>query len=167
MKEPKLIVNPEKEEFVEVRGKRFACYAIPTDLITENDDLEEVARWYGKPLMQPGDILILSEKMVACTQGKAKPMDAIKPGRLARFLCKFVRKTDYGIGLAMPETMQCALNECGTFRILVASAVGAVGKLFRQKGWFYKVAGYKASAVDGPCSFTLPPYDHYVVPAPD
>ena len=67
----------------------------------------------------------------------------------------------------MPETMQCALNECGTFRILVASAVGAVGKLFRQKGWFYKVAGYKASAVDGPCSFTLPPYDHYVVPAPD
>lgn len=167
MKEPKLIVNPEKEEFVEVRGKRFACYAIPTDLITENDDLEEVARWYGKPLMQPGDILILSEKMVACTQGKAKPMDAIKPGRLARFLCKFVRKTDYGIGLAMPETMQCALNECGTFRILAASAVGAVGKLFRQKGWFYKVAGYKASAVDGPCSFTLPPYDHYVVPAPD
>ena len=71
------------------------------------------------------------------------------------------------VGLAMPETMQCALNECGTFRILVASAVGAVGKLFRQKGWFYKVAGYKASAVDGPCSFTLPPYDHYVVPAPD
>ncbi len=167
MKEPKLVVNPEKEEFVQVQDKRFACYAIPTDLVTEKDNLDEVVLWYAKPLLQPGDILILSEKMVACTQGKAKPIDDIKPGRLAKFLCRFVRKTDYGIGLAMPETMQCALNECGVPRILFASVVGAIGKLFRQKGWFYRVAGYKAAAVDGPCEFTLPPYNHYVVPAPD
>lgn len=167
MKEPQLIVNPEKEEYVQAQNRRFACYAIPTDLITEQDNLEKLVLWYAKPLLQAGDILILSEKMVACTQGKAKPLDSIKPGRLARFLCRFVRKTDYGIGLAMPETMQCALNECGVFRILLASAAGAAGKLFRRKGWFYHVAGYKASAVDGPCAFTLPPYDRYVVPAPD
>ena len=51
MKEPKLVVNPEKEEFVQVQDKRFACYAIPTDLVTEKDNLDEVVLWYAKPLL--------------------------------------------------------------------------------------------------------------------
>ncbi|MFR3992055.1 MAG: hypothetical protein ACLTY5_05725 [Angelakisella sp.] len=68
-------------------------------------------------------------------------MKEIKPRPLAKFLCKFVLKTPYGIGLGIPETMEMAIRECGTFRILVAAAVSAVGKLFGIRGWFYKVAG--------------------------
>ena len=67
----------------------------------------------------------------------------------------------------MPETMQCAIEECGIFRILLASAVGFVGKIFGKKGWFYHVAGRKAAAIDGPCRWTIPPYNHYVVLAPE
>ena len=44
--------------------------------------------------------------------------------------------------------------------------MGAVGKLFGKKGWFYRVAGEKVAAIDGPCEYTLPPYNHYVVLAP-
>lgn len=162
------IVNPEKSEFISCRGKAYACYAIPTELVTAETDLDRYFLRYAAPHLQPEtDTLLVSEKMLACAQGKAMPLEDIHAGWLARFLCRFVQKTGYGIGLAMPETMECALRECGICRILLAAAAGAVGRLFRRKGWFYRVAGYKAAAVDGPCKFTIPPYDHCVVPAPD
>lgn len=108
----------------------------------------------------------MTEKAVACTQRRAIPMKDIHPRPLARFLCKFVLKTPYGIGLGIPETMEMALQECGTPKILFAAAVSAVGKLFHKRGWFYKIAGYKARSIDGPCDYTLPPYNEYVVLGP-
>lgn len=67
----------------------------------------------------------------------------------------------------MPETMECALRECGTLRILLAAAVSVIGKkVFRKKGWFYRVAGDQARSIDGPCHNTIPPYNHYVVLGP-
>lgn len=108
-----LKVNPEKEEFVTAGGRTFACYAIVTEVVTGKTDLTAFLLRYAAPLLREGDILLLSEKLVACAQGKARPVESIRPGSLARFLCRFVRKTDYGIGLSIPETMQCALDECG------------------------------------------------------
>ena len=91
----------------------------------------------------------------------------IKPRRLATFLSRFVVKTPYGIGLGMPETMEMALRECGTIRILFAAAVSAVTKLFGRKGDFYRIAGDKARAIDGPTSGTIPPYNKAVVLGPE
>lgn len=42
-----------------------------------------------------------------------------------------------------------------------------LAKLFGIRGWFYNIAGYKARSIDGPCDFTLPPYNEYVVLGPD
>ena len=118
-------------------------------------------------LLQPGDVLFISEKCVACTQKRAIPMEEIHPRKLAYTLSKYVTKTPHGIGLGMPETMEYALRECGTLRILFAAFVSVIGKkVFRKKGWFYKVAGYKARSIDGPCHNTIPPYNHYVVLGP-
>ena len=72
----------------------------------------------------------------------------------------------YGIGLGMPETMEMALRECGTPRILFAAAVSAVTKLFGRRGDFYRIAGDKARAIDGPTDGTIPPYDRAVVLGP-
>lgn len=161
------LVNKNKKEIVKWDEKYFACYAIKTCVATENQKLNDIIEQYVKPVAFPGDILFVSEKMVACTQGKAIPVDKIKPGVSARILSRFVTQSPHGIGLAMPETMQCAINECGLLRILAASAAGLAGKILHKKGWFYKVAGTKAASVDGPCSYTLPPYNHYVVLSPD
>lgn len=128
-----LKVNPEKEEFVTAGGRTFACYAIVTEVVTGKTDLTAFLLHYAAPLLREGDILLLSEKLVACAQGKARPVESIRPGSLARFLCRFVRKTDYGIGLSIPETMQCALDECGAPRILLAAAVGAAGPAFGEE----------------------------------
>mgnify|MGYP007043947756 FL=1 len=94
-------------------------------------------------------------------------MEDIKPRKLAVTLSRYVTKTPAGIGLGIPETMEMALQECGTLRILFAAFCSVIGKLFHQRGWFYIVAGPKARGIDGPTEGTIPPYDHYVVLTPD
>lgn len=161
-----LLVNEEKNGIIRVDGVDYVRYAIKTHIITDKDNICDVAVKYALPHVQPGDIFFVSEKAVACTQKRAIRMKDIKPRKLAIFLSRFVLKTPYGIGLGIPETMEMALQECGTIRILFAAAISAVGKLFRQRGWFYVIAGSKARSIDGPCSYTLPPYNEYVVLAP-
>ena len=159
--------NPGKQLVRTVDGVEYQRIPVKTHLITKADKMEDVVLQYAKDKMQAGDILFISEKAVACTQNRAIPMEDIKPRKLAVTLSRYVTKTPAGIGLGIPETMEMALQECGTLRILFAAAVSAVGKLFGIRGWFYNIAGYKARSIDGPCSFTLPPYNHYVVLGPD
>lgn len=163
-----LTPNAGKKVTCVVDGQSFERLPIKTHLVTLKDDIVDVAMQYGAPVMEDkDDILFISEKCVACTQeGRAIPIKDIKPRKLATFLSKFVLKTPYGIGLGMPETMEMALRECGTLRILFAAAISAVGKLFGIRGWFYNIAGYKARSIDGPCHNTIPPYNEYVVLSP-
>lgn len=160
------IVNDGKNEIIEVDGVNYRRLCLKTHVITEKDDIVDVTEKYAKPYLEKGDVLFITEKIVGCTQGRAIPLSEIHPRKLAVILSKFVLKTPYGIGLAMPETMEMALRECGTMRILFAAAVSAVGKLIGKRGWFYKIAGEKARSIDGPCDCTLPPYNEYVSLAP-
>jgi len=162
-----LTYNEGKERLIEVDGVKYARYAIKTKVIDEFDKIEDVAYEFVKPHIVDGDVVFISEKAVACSQKRAVPLSEIHPSRLARFLTKFVYKSPYGIGLSMPETMEMALRECGRIRILFAAAISAVGKLFGIRGWFYKVAGYKAESIDGPTPYTLPPYNKCVVLGPE
>ncbi|MBQ3379639.1 MAG: coenzyme F420-0:L-glutamate ligase [Clostridia bacterium] len=158
--------NEGKKAIVLVDGAYYLRLPIRTHVITDQDKIEDVAVKYAKEHVRKGDIFFVSEKAVACTQRRAIPLEEIKPRKLARFLTKFVYKSPFGIGLGMPETMEMALRECGVPRILFAAGVSAIGKLFRQRGWFYKIAGYKAESIDGPTPNTLPPYNRYVVLGP-
>jgi F420-0:gamma-glutamyl ligase len=159
--------NEEKVLEIEVDGIKYNRIPIKTHVITDADKIEDVALKYVGELVNSDDIFFVSEKAVACTQKRAIKLSEIKPRPLAKFLSKFVLRTPYGIGLAMPETMEMALRECGTIRILFAAFISAIGKIFKKRGWFYKIAGYKARSIDGPCDYTIPPYNEYVVLAPD
>ena len=161
-----LPINEGKQIAVEIDGVKYQRIPIKTKLVVKGDDIAEVAKTYSADYLKEGDVLFISEKAVACSQGRAIPMEEIKPRRLAKFLTKFVYKSPYGIGLGIPETMEMALKECGVFRILFAAGCSAIGKLFRRRGWFYKVAGYKARSIDGPTQNTIPPYNNYVVLGP-
>ena len=138
--------NAGKNVIIEVEGKRYERLPIRTHLITNEDDILDVAEKYGAPVLsKPGDVLFISEKIVACSQGRAIPLKDIKPRKIAYWLSDKVTKTPHGIGLGMPETMECALREVGLLRILFAAGVSVIGKkVFHKKGWFYSVAGYRA-----------------------
>lgn len=160
--------NDGKELIMEVEGMEFARFPIKTHLITKDDDIVEVACQYARPVLtEPGDLLIIAGRSVSCAQGRAIPLSEIHPKRLAINLSSHVTMTPYGIGLAMPETMQMAMQEAGTLRVLFAAAASVIGKkIFKKKGWFYKIIGPQASMVDGPHWDTIPPYGHYVTLAP-
>ena len=159
--------NAGKALTVQVEGSSYARIPIRTRVVMPGDDLDEFIREYAADAVREGDLLFVTEKIVAITQGRSYLVEDIKPRKLALFLSKYVTRTPYGIGLGMPETMEMALRECGTIRILFAAAVSAVTKLFGRKGDFYRIAGDKARAIDGPTSGTIPPYNKAVVLGPE
>jgi hypothetical protein len=159
--------NTGKVLSVEVEGEKVDRIPIRTRVVMPGDDLDAFIREYALPVVQRGDLLFVTEKIVAITQGRSYLVEEIHPRRLALFLSKYVTRTPYGIGLGMPETMEMALRECGTPRILFAAAVAAVTKAFGRKGDFYRIAGDKARAIDGPTSGTIPPYNKAVVLGPE
>jgi len=159
--------NAGKALTVQVEGSSFARIPIRTRVVMPGDDLDEFVREYATDVVRKDDLLFVTEKIVAITQGRSYLVEDIAPRKLAFFLSKYVTRTPYGIGLGMPETMEMALRECGTLRILFAAAVSAVTKLFGRKGDFYRIAGDKARAIDGPTSGTIPPYNKAVVLGPE
>lgn len=153
--------NEGKQLEIEYDGARYARYPVKTHIVTDKDDIIAMARQYVAPNLQTGDMLFISERIVAISQGRAYPIKDIKPSWLAKFLVKFVHKSPYGIGLGSTWTMELAVREAGPVRMLFAAFLSAITKPFGMKGVFYKVVGKNINAIDGPCSYTLPPYNEY------
>ncbi|MCX5975508.1 MAG: CDP-alcohol phosphatidyltransferase family protein [Coprothermobacterota bacterium] len=160
--------RPEGEELFPVEDDQTCLRAIlavgnhaylripvRTHEIRPPDRLQEQVARYAGSFLQSSDTLVLSEKMVAATQNRLIPSESIQPTHLAVWLAGKVTKTPHGIGLGSPLTMQLALRECGTWRILLAAAFGAVGKLLGIKGLFYRVAGRQAAWIDGDAPYGM------------
>src|SRR5205823_4527608 len=149
----------------------LARVPLRTRVVTPADDivdvlLEAVTRADGIEI-EDGDVFLVSEKALSISQGNARPVAEIRTTRAARWLSKFVSRTPVGIGLGHPATMQLAIDEVGLPRILLAAAVTALTRPFRLRGVFYRVAGGRVNAIDGPSSANLPPYDTWACKAPD
>jgi F420-0:gamma-glutamyl ligase-like protein len=158
--------NEGKKLAIEINGVEYVRIPVKTHVVMKEDNLFEVVDKYTKEIRQKDDIIFCSEKIVAITQGRSFPIAEIKPSWMANFLVKFVYKSPYGIGLGSPYTMQLALIDVGIPRILLGCLAAVVTKPFGVRGAFYKVCGKKAYAIDGPCDYTLPPYNKYAQMAP-
>ncbi len=153
--------NAEKNLIIEAGGQKFARFPVKTHVVCAGDNVADVIKKYASPYLEAGDMLFISERIVAISQGRAFKISDIKPRALANFLVKFVHKSPYGIGLGSPWTMELAIKEAGIFRILFAAILSALTKPFGLRGIFYRVCGKNINAIDGPCSYTLPPYNKY------
>ncbi len=151
--------NPDRALHATVDGLVYARNPVRTHLVTAADDAAEVVARYATPLGPDTALVAVSERMIAITQGRSHPMSSIRPGRLARFLVRFVTRPGYGIGLGTAETMQLAISEVGVPRILLAAIVSGITKPIGIHGLFYRIAGPQAAAIDGPTSYTIPPYN--------
>lgn len=144
------------------KDRAYARLPIRTHVITERDDLVEVVVRYTKGLVDPGDVVVLSESMVAIAQGRAIIYSKVRPGILARFLCRFPQK--HG-SLATPQAMQLAIEDAGRARVLAGAVAAGIGRLLGRRGWFFVVAGRHLAYVDD-IAGTLPPYDRHIVLGP-
>lgn len=150
----------------EINGIIYSRFPVKTPLIFVGDDLLSVIQQEASGFLQDGDILLIAESVVAIAQGRAYKIDDIQYGFSAKLLSRFVTKTPAGIGLGIPQTMQLALQEVGYLRMYFAAAVAALTKPLGIRGMFYRIAGSKARAIDGPTPGTQPPFNEYASLSP-
>jgi len=158
--------NETKNLVIETPTGKYERHPVRTPVVKSGDNIKEMLNKLVVPYLQDGDMVFISEKIIAISQGRAFPIDEIKPSKLAYFLVKFVYKSPYGIGLGSPWTMELAIREIGRVKIVCAAMVAGVCKLFGKRGVFYNMLGERVRAIDGPCDCTLPPYNHYAKMAP-
>lgn len=135
---------------------------VRTPMITARTGLTPVVDEATRELRRPGDVIAIGESPSAAGQARLVPLELIEPGPIARLLSRFVGE----IGtLHSPEGMQGAIMEAGRARVLAGAVAGAIGKLVRRRGWFYRVAGPGAAMIDD-IAAAMPPHDHHIVFGP-
>jgi asparagine synthase (glutamine-hydrolysing) len=160
--------NEGKKIMIEVDGKNYSRYSIRTDLVNKDTNIKSFIASYVKLFLTKAEkeqkydgkkkwFVIISEKIVAISQGRSYFIWDIKPSWWASTLSKFVKRTPYGIGLGSPFTMQIAIQEIGLPRILLASVASVVTKPFGMKGIFYQIVGPEIAAIDGPTEYSVYP----------
>ena len=97
-----LSANENKQVMRTVNGTDYARYALRTRFVNIGDDYLEVVREFAQPYVQPGDILSISEKIIALCQKRIVYRKDIHPGFWAKFLCRFVHVTPAGPGAGTP-----------------------------------------------------------------
>jgi hypothetical protein len=143
----------------DVDGRGYLRLPVRTRWLEPGDDLTAALREHLPPL-QAGDTVVVSEKVMVLLTGRAVPMTAVRPGRLARVLARCVRPRQGSRGLSVPEKMQYVLQSVGTLRLLAATAISALTRPLGVRGAFYRVAGPVARDLDG----GRPPYEHLLFP---
>lgn len=133
----------------EVDGKRMERYGVQTHFVEEGESYIELIQKYVRPVYQKGDILSVSEKVIAMCQENTVYMDDVKVGLLAKIISKFGKKTKSGIGITESHKLQLMINMNGHVKVLYAAIFGAVGKLFGVRGLFYKIVGVESAGIDG------------------
>jgi asparagine synthase (glutamine-hydrolysing) len=159
--------NSGRHLFALYHGAIWMRAPLHTRLVESGDDLAALVREATGDRMEPGDVVVVTERIVAISQGRSFPREQVQPRPLARVLTRFVHKTPSGIGLGVPETMELALRQAGVPRVVLAAAVAAVARPFGVRGIFYRITGPAVAAIDGPTRGTIPPYCDHVKLGPE
>ena len=93
-----------------VDGTRYERYAVKTHCIERGESYLEVLRRYVVPLIQPGDIVTMGEKVISMCQNNTVEMKDVRVGFWARFLSKFATHNNNGIAMDEPYKLKLAID---------------------------------------------------------
>jgi len=138
--------------------------AIPvrTPLVRPGDNLVEVVARAVNGIARPGDVVAVSETAVAIAQGEFVAAEHIRPSRLAYALA---RRAGPMATISQPESMQLVIDSTGSAKVIYATILQLIGRVFGRRGAFYEVMGEAIAAFDG-YTGTMPPYERAIVLAP-
>lgn len=143
------ISNENKNVEILVNDTVYKRHAIKTHFIQVGESYIEVIEKYVSPIYEEGDIISISEKIIALCQEKIVRREEIKVGFLAKFLSRFASHPTTGIGVGEAIKMQYAVNKVGRIKCIYAAIASAITKLFGKKGVFYEIVGQEVSGLDG------------------
>ena len=133
--------------------------AVPTRWLEPDDDLALTLAEY-LPALEPGDTIVVSEKVAVVLTGGAVPTASLRVGRMAQFLATKVQPREGSRGLSVPAKMQYVVQTLGLARVLFAMLCAGCTRPFGHRGAFYRVAGNLARDLDG----ARPPYEDVLIP---
>lgn len=162
-----LRANENKKLEIEVDGDIYLRYAIHTHYVQVGKNYIEIIKKYVLPYYKEGDILSISEKIIALCQKRVVYKKDMKLSLLAKFLCKFAMSSDAGIGVDCPYKMQFAIDLCGKFKVIYAAIMAGIGKIFHKKGIFYKIVGMEVTGLDGFYDKVFPEYGEFGIRIPE
>lgn len=132
-----------------VEGQCYERYGIQTHFIEEGEDYLSLIDSYVMPLYKKGDLLAISEKVIAMCQKQTARKEMIKLGFWAKFLSRFATRNKNGVGMSEPYKLQLAIQLKGLPLVLWASFCSGIGKLFGKRGIFYQILGKEVAGIDG------------------
>ena len=162
-----LKTNENKKLKIWVKGKEFCRYAINTHFVQIGEDYIDIIRRYIGPIYQEGDIVSISEKIIALCQERVIYKKDVKVSFLAKFLSKFAMRSDAGIGVDSPYKMQVAIDLCGRLKVIYAAIMAGIGKIFKKKGIFYDIVGQEITGLDGFYGKVFPEYEEFGIRIPE
>ena len=140
----------------------YLRHAIQTHFVEIGEDYIELVNRYVKPLYEEGDLLSISEKIIALCQKRVVYRKDMKISWLAKFLSRFaIQHNSAGIGVGEVCKMQFAINECGAWKVLWAAICAGFGKLVGKHGIFYDMVGMEVTGLDGFYPDVFPVYGDY------
>ena len=141
--------------------------AIRTHLVHVKEPAVDVLRAYVTPHFEPGDLLVLSEKFIAISQGRVIHRSLVRPGLLARLIVRGVTKLHDDVGFSDPAKMQVAIMRAGWARMAAAMVIGGATRLAGRHGDFYRIAGNRVSEIDGFNPHTVRPFNEFAMLGPE
>lgn len=159
--------NSNKKVEIDVEGDTYLRHSIQTHFVAINEDYIALVEKYVKPLYEEGDVLSISEKIIALCQNRIVPKSECKPSALAKFLSKFAMTTSAGQGVNNVYKMQFTINMCGPMKVIYAAICGGIGKLFGKRGIFYDIVGQEVTGLDGFYDSVFEEYGEYGIRIPE
>ena len=136
---------------------------IRTRLVSRGDDLIDLIACATAGMLQPGDVVAISETALAIAQGRFIGAEYVRPSSLAYALA---RRAGAMATLSQPESMQLVIDRLGAPAVLGAVAAHVVGRMRGKRGVLYERLGEAVSEIDG-YTGTMPPYEQAIVLGPD
>lgn len=158
--------NEGKRVEIQVGARRFDRNAIQTHFVEIGEDYIELVKKYVVPLYEEGDILSMSEKIIALCQKRVVYKKDMHLSWLAKFLCRFAMHSPAGIGVDSPWKMQFAIDQCGAVKVVWAAICAGFGKLFGKRGIFYDMVGQEITGLDGFYDHVFACYGDYGIRIP-
>lgn len=162
-----LNVNDNKNLEITVGEQVYCRYAIKTHFVKINENYIDIINQYVKPVYQEGDIISISEKIIALCQNRVIYKEDLKVGFWAKFLSKFASKSTAGQGVANQLKMAYCIKKAGLLKTIWASICSAVGKIFGKKGAFYEIVGQEVAGLDGFYPNVFEEYGNYGIENPE
>lgn len=150
--------NEGRKLAIEVNDRVYNRYPLKTHFVKIGEDYVELIKKYVLPYYKEGDILSMSEKVIALCQNDVLLKSDLKVTWLAKLLSGCAFKNPAGPAMDNVYKMQAAIKLAGPVRVFIGAALSAITKPFGIRGVFYNVVGSGVRNIDG---FCVVAYDYY------